>query len=35
MIKKEFIYILGFVVVVAFLQKQINKNKEEDVLAHK
>lgn len=29
---KEFIYILGFVVVVALLQKQIGKNKEEEIV---
>ena len=28
--KKEFLYILGFVIVVAFLQKNIEKNKEEN-----
>ena len=32
MIKKEFIYILAVVVVFAFLQQKINKNKEEDAV---
>ena len=28
--KKEFLYILGFVIVVAFLQRNIEKDKEEN-----
>lgn len=31
MIKKEFIYIVGIVVVLALLQKQIEKNEEEEL----
>jgi len=31
MIKKEFLYILGFVVVAAFLQQQIVKNEEKEL----
>ena len=29
---KEFLYILGFVVIVAVLQKKIDKSKEEDIV---
>ena len=28
--KKEFLYILGFVIIVAFLQRNIEKDKEEN-----